>query len=190
MTTYHTFFLFKQSHILRRTAISGVFQVLRSESVMKAESGHNEHAKLQQVPLDWHQSFHTPLARVAFPQRRPGELNRTLPFISDHHIPSPGTLWKASGKARNRPVLHCSGSAPLSWEWLPKSGQETCQPHPCLSTLLLHPHFFTTPTAIHHCWVIFLKTTQTGMNAFWKPDAPSERLRSESDLYFLQFITF
>lgn len=46
MTTYHTFFLFKQSHILRRTAISEVFQVLRSESVMKAESGHNEHAKL------------------------------------------------------------------------------------------------------------------------------------------------
>lgn len=95
MTTYHTFFLFEQSHILRRTAISGVFQVLRSESVMKAESGHNEHAKLQQTPLDSHQSFRIPLGRVAFLQRCPGELNRTLSFRSDHHIPSPGKLWKA-----------------------------------------------------------------------------------------------
>lgn len=61
---------------------------------MKAESGHNEHAKLQQVSLDSSQSFYMPLGRVAFPQRDTGELSRTLSFRSDNHLPPPGKLSK------------------------------------------------------------------------------------------------
>lgn len=136
MTTYHTFFLFKQSHILRRTAISGAFQVLRSESVWKEESGHDEHAKLQQVPLGSHQSFHAP-QKGGFPSEMPrrAEQNFVLREWSPHPL-----SWEAQSRleiilASTAVVLHH-----FPENCFPGEARRPAQPHPCLPTLLVHSH--------------------------------------------------
>ena len=152
---------------------------MRSETVMKAESGLNERAKFQQISLDSSQYFTRPLE---------GWLSlRDIQENWAELCPSGmiTTSWEALKNGLEISLLiHCSSSAPFSlWELPHKGGQETHQP-PAIRIPVSLPYCFNLISSQHSvvhclvfvCWGFFFFPQSgsgccyAGMNAFWKPD--------------------